>query len=680
MRIGKRHTISRAISDFRRSWGQLLLIGVVTRLAATCLLLPVLALVILLFMADRGETVISNAEIFGLFLTPPGIAVPIAFVALWVCLAFFEQAALMTIGYGAIEGRRLSWMAALGYMGSKLRAILTLGCHLLVRVLLLVAPFLLAAALVFGRIIRSHDIYDLLFHHPSWFLWTLGSLALLLVAMLFLLSFKVVSWLLAIPAVLFENLGAEAAIKDSVEDSKHHRWQLAGLLILWIALGALAGILGTFVIGWGGRSAIPLAGNSPGGIVFTIGATGVVALLFYALVSFSAAALFALSAVRVYRECSGPGELPAIDAESDLNESGSVRVPGKMILIGAMTGMVLAAFLGTVLLSELESADEVLIIAHRGGMKEAPENTIAAVDRAIGIADYVEIDVQVTADGEIVVFHDVVINVVVEADGSKIAIFEENGLKLKQTEDGVIIKSADGAITVLNEKGKIENPGGKWPDDKDVEGEWLYINHSRLEDLTDINVGKWFVEEEKIPKEFGGETIPTLDQVLEVCKGRMKVMIELKYAGMSDQPNLAALVADVVEDHDMQDEVVVLSFNSESLAQMKALGADWTCGQAHMFQPRREISGADVEFVAVQKRGSRPSFIMRAKRAGFKFYTFTVDDPFEISAMISRGVDGIITNDPALARRMVDLRPGQSPLQRFLVVIGAEVGTFSVLF
>lgn len=113
---------------------------------------------------------------------------------------------------------------------------------------------------------------------------------------------------------------------------------------------------------------------------------------------------------------------------------------------------------------------------------------------------------------------------------------------------------------------------------------------------------------------------------------------------------------------------------------MKSLAPDWTYGQAFQFQPRRsdEIFLENIDFVALHKLGASRRFLALAKRGDFEVYVFTMNDPFGMSAMLSRGVDGIITDDPELARSVLEFRTELNPLQRFLVAIGAEVGMLSI--
>ena len=66
--------------------------------------------------------------------------------------------------------------------------------------------------------------------------------------------------------------------------------------------------------------------------------------------------------------------------------------------------------------------------------------------------------------------------------------------------------------------------------------------------------------------------------------------------------------------------------------------------------------------------------IRRAHARGLKVYVWTINDPVQMSVMLSRGVDGLITDDPALARDVMDLREGLSPIGQWIVWIAGETG------
>ena len=87
----------------------------------------------------------------------------------------------------------------------------------------------------------------------------------------------------------------------------------------------------------------------------------------------------------------------------------SERLPLPMgVLLAGLAAIVVAGLAGGIrALEGIRTDDRVEVIAHRGAAAARPENTMAAIERGIEDgADWIEIDVQETADGEVVVFHD----------------------------------------------------------------------------------------------------------------------------------------------------------------------------------------------------------------------------------------------------------------------------------
>ena len=60
-------------------------------------------------------------------------------------------------------------------------------------------------------------------------------------------------------------------------------------------------------------------------------------------------------------------------------------------------------------------------------------------------------------------------------------------------------------------------------------------------------------------------------------------------------------------------------------------------------------------------------FVRHAKAAGKRVYVWTVNDPVSLSRMMSVGVDGVITDEPAMARQVMEQRGRMSPVERLLV-------------
>ena len=90
--------------------------------------------------------------------------------------------------------------------------------------------------------------------------------------------------------------------------------------------------------------------------------------------------------------------------------------------------------------------------------------------------------------------------------------------------------------------------------------------------------------------------------------------------------------------------------------------------------PVGDITKLDVNFVAVAAQAATHSTIRRAHARGLKVYAWTINDPVQMSVMMSRGVDGIITDRVALARQVQELRATLTPLGRFVIWMAGEAG------
>ena len=145
---------------------------------------------------------------------------------------------------------------------------------------------------------------------------------------------------------------------------------------------------------------------------------------------------------------------------------------------------------------------------------------------------------------------------------------------------------------------------------------------------------------------------------------KIGVNIELKYYGHDDQ--LEQRVVDIVEALDMASNVVVMSLKSDAVKKMKSLRPSWKVGLL-MSVSAGDLQNIDADFVAVNASFADRRFVRSAHDAGKEVYVWTVNDAPTLSAMLSRGVDGLITDKPALARSVLELRAALSPAERVLL-------------
>jgi len=395
------------------------------------------------------------------------------------------------------------------------------------------------------------------------------------------------------------------ALAESARRTAGSRGAVARVLVLWGA-GALLLLLAVPGALFGlGRLVAPFWKGNVGAVLGIMLLLLALWLITHALITGINAAAFALLIVRLYsRLGGGQGKLGALLASTrdaraaELSRFAFRRALGALALLALFAGG-----LGVYLLRGVRGRGEAVVIAHRGAAAVAPENTLAAVEEAIAQgADYVEIDVQETADDEIAVLHD--------SDLMKVA-----GVDLK-------------------------------------------IRDATADRLREIDIGSWF------GARFAAERVPRLRDVLERARGRAKVVIELKYYGHDE--NLEQRVVDQVETLGQAHEVVVMSLDYGALRKMRALRPDWTLGLLTA-KAVGDLTELDADFLAVHAGLATRRFVRRAHARGKLVYAWTVNDPVQMFRLLNLGVDGLITDEPGLARWVIGRRLGMSSAERLLV-------------
>jgi len=604
-------TVLDPLRDFRRTWPQLLITDLLSRALAFLVLTPLVGLLLKLFLLRTETGVLSDQDILFFALSPFGLASLVAVGAVALGILFAEVGVLMVIGFGAVEDRYLTWLDALRCVVRRSPQLANLGGQVVVRLVLLAAPFLAAIAGVYALLLGEHDINFYLADQPPEFRWAVLAAGLLAAVFAVLVAVRIASWILAIQLVLFEGVDGGTALRASAEHTAGHRRRLALWLIGWVGVVFAVSSVVTFAVGLAGDAVVP---RDPGNLPLLAAALSVV-LLLSALgstaVSILATIVLPLLLVRLYRLVAGPGELPVkLASRGSLGDRAGFRIPGRLALAGVAVALVLMAFAGYRALHSFGAEDRAEIIAHRGAAATAPENTLAAFEQAIGAgADWIELDVQENADGVVVVQH-----------------------------DSDFMRAAGRNLTV-----------------------WDATN----EDLRGVDVGSWFAPE------FSDQRVPTLREVLELARGRIGVFIELKYYG--HDRDLEAKVVDLVESTGMTPDIVVMSLKYAGLRKAAEIRPDWTYGlltTVNLGDPTR----LDLDFLAVNSAAAKLSLIRRAHARGMKVHAWTINDPVQMSVMMSRGVDGIITDDPALALQVKELREDIGSFGRLVFWIAGETG------
>lgn len=230
------------------------------------------------------------------------------------------------------------------------------------------------------------------------------------------------------------------------------------------------------------------------------------------------------------------------------------------------------------------------ITSHRGYSAVAPENTLPAFQAAIDSgSEYAELDVQQTSDGVVVLTHDT---------------------NLKR-----------------------------------CTGEDINIYDITWEELQKLDAGSFFSEE------FAGTRIPSLEEVIQMCKGKIKLNIEIKNNGHS--PELESETARIILDNDFADECVITSLSYESLEKVKEAAPELKTGYilAVGVGDYYELPASD--FFSVETTFITPNMVKAIHNRGKEVHAWTVDTEDDATRMIEAGVDNIITGNPPLIQEVI---------------------------
>jgi glycerophosphoryl diester phosphodiesterase len=245
------------------------------------------------------------------------------------------------------------------------------------------------------------------------------------------------------------------------------------------------------------------------------------------------------------------------------------------------------------------------LFAHRGASARAPENTLEAfrLAREQG-ASYLELDVHLSSDGELVVIHD------------------------------------SSVSRTTGRRGRVEN--------------------MRLAELRRLDAGFKFTLDHgrTFPYRGKGHTIPTLSEVLDAFSD-MRITVELK----PTLSGVAERLSEKLKVHRAEDRVIVASLHHALLRSFREVApsvvTSFSKDEVRDFLNR--LRGGDMdgyrppgaafqvpEYKGLRRVVSKP-VIDAVHRFGVEVHVWTVNEPVHIARLLEWGVDGIMTDDPARA-------------------------------
>ncbi|WP_394231356.1 glycerophosphodiester phosphodiesterase [Niallia oryzisoli] len=235
---------------------------------------------------------------------------------------------------------------------------------------------------------------------------------------------------------------------------------------------------------------------------------------------------------------------------------------------------------------------KIFTIAHRGASGYAPENTIIAFDKAVEMkADYIEMDVQRSKDGKLVIIHDTTVN---------------------RTTNGA------GAVKDLT-----------------------------FDELQHLDAGGWKGEH------FSGERIPLFEEVLARYKGKIGILIELKapelYPGIEEE--VVKKLKKYNLDKNESESIIIQSFNFKSMRKMKQLLPHIPIGV--LISRQENATKQSIKDFSAYADYYNPSIdllteelVLTAKSEGMKVLSWTVRSPETAEFLLGHNIDAIATDYP----------------------------------
>jgi glycerophosphoryl diester phosphodiesterase len=585
------------IADLARYWRPALLFHALMQILGFALFAPLVGWLANRIIRASGELVITNYDLAKFALSPAGWLFILAVAALTTGILFAEFAGHSWIAGHAITGRKASAPDTVARVLGRLKDIILLATRVFLRLLLLALPFLAAAGAAWLLMLGDHDInYYLAENPPEWQRMKLLVLALVagyaLAAAWFL-----VRWAYALPLLMLEGSASGDALRRSSEMTRGRVPSILAPLAGWWLLLTAAAITLTFLsrfvsdalLDWAGidvHRVLPLVA-----LFLTI--STVAAFLYGALQL--AGHQFIVTRLYAGHGVTQRWALATAPAGGQPNAIRTSRLAwmAACALLAAVIGV------GWFMASRLDLKEDVQITAHRGASAEAPENTLAALRRAIEAgATYAEIDVQHTRDGRIVLLHD--------ADLMRMA------------------------------------------------GDPRRLAGLSLAELGGIDVGI------RHQPSFPGERVPTLEQAIELVRDRMKLNIELKY-NVPDE-SLAPAVIELLRREDFLDSAVITSLDYAALRQVRSLEPRLRIGHI-VTASVGDVLRSEADFLSLNAAKAGSSLVRRAHVAGKQVHVWTVNDAEAMVRMIERGVDNIITDRPALLAEVMRRRNQLEPAE-----------------
>lgn len=410
----------------------------------------------------------------------------------------------------------------------------------------------------------------------------------MLVLVIVIITCFTVRWMFSLHVLLLDKQVDKRFLKRSAKVLKSHLKTVMGYFLGYGLVTLIVLALGILLLGLITIGLFSFTSFEVETSLAIVFSLGMIGLIFLSIISMPFSIIMMTKLYHDFSENNEPVDVKSIEGSTRLNKLLSNR-----IFIGLSSVAVLIVsyvFIEVTILSFQDVKYDVGITAHRGSSLEAPENTMSAIVRAYeNGATHVEIDVQLTKDNQIILAHD--------------------------------------------ETFKRTSKHDQRPDEM------------TLEEIQSLDVGAWFSED------YIGEKVPTLQDVMTYCHGKMIINIEIK--GSKYSPGIYSILNDLIHQNDFVKSCVITSLNYDDLIYMENLTPELKTGYI-MFVALGDLEKLDVDFYSIEAGNVSEDFVSDAHQIGREVHVWTVNDMLQMEEMIGFGVDNIITDNDKVLKNLIN--------------------------
>lgn len=578
---------------WKRCRKTLLLFELVYKALAVAVFYPFFLALFSWTLKSAGIKYLTNGYISKYLSNPVTILSVILLVLLIAMYTFFEKCCMSVLLEAAHAGKKIALISMLS--GGVTLFVKKVHKRNLLMFLYEIFLFPFSNIIIFGFVLTNISL-------PEYVTNVIGSrkrLYIVLLTVCVLLFVFAIRRIFTTNCLLYGDKDFTGAYKDSIRLIKKKAFRTLLFMVFWnMMVGIFVGIIFLLITGIVVAGVFLLNMIHTGIALYLTIIKTAKTIITLMLVLISSPASYMIITGMYFRYQDEAGESGRICAVTE----GLIEKPAKWKR-GAKTAVAIGTFLSLVLICiyvyhimEKNPFDRVELLqipkitAHRGSSDAAPENTMAAFYRAVeDMADYIELDVHLTADGVAVVVHD---------------------------------------TSLMRTAGLRQN-----------------VWQMSLDAIERLDAGGWFSEEYK------GEKIPTLEEVILSVGDDIRLNIEIKSS--KRERGLAEEVVRIIKKYEFEDRCIVTSTDDSILQTVKQLDGDIRTGYVLSAAYGAYYSIGYVDIISINYNFVNKAMVDAIHHSGKEVHVWTVNSPGIIRTLANMGVDNIITDNPVMARSVV---------------------------